>query len=264
MNFNSSQLQQVEQLAKQVGEFLRKERDSFSMDKVEKKGRNDLVSYVDVTAEKMIVKGLKEILPHAGFITEEQTIKTEKKVQNWIIDPLDGTTNFIHGLPVFAVSIALEENDKLIAGVVYEVGRNECFSALKGHGAFMNSEPIGVSQEIKRGESLVATGFPYNNFDQEASYIAMFRKFINSTHGVRRFGSAAVDLCYVAIGRFDGFFEYNLNAWDVAAGALIVEEAGGTVTDFYGQADFISNRSILASNKKLHEQFMEFTSKFEK
>ena len=262
MEINNKILSSVEAVAREAGEFIRLEREKFSQSKVVEKGLNDLVSYVDISAEKIIVNGLRSIIPEAGFLTEEKTTTLNNQSVYWIIDPLDGTTNFIHGLPVFSVSIALCVDGELVLGVVYEVGRDEMFSARKGNGARMNNNPISVSAQADGRKTLVATGFPYNNFEKEESYIALFRKFMNHTHGLRRFGSAAVDLCYVACGRFDGFFEYNLNAWDVAGGAVIVKEAGGRVSNFSDGDEFIEKREILASNSKVHQEFVSFTKEF--
>jgi len=217
-------LERTKSIAKEAGAFIRKERQSFKVERVEHKGFNDLVSYVDKEAEKIIVSGLKELLPEAGFITEEGTDTVRKEVYNWIIDPLDGTTNFIHGLPVYSVSIALIQYDKLLIGVVYEVNLDECFYAISGKGAFCNGQPIGVSRAPKLGDSLIATGFPYYDFDLISNYLEALRRLMQKCHGIRRLGSAAVDLAYVACGRVDAFFEYNLNSYDVAAGALIVME----------------------------------------
>ncbi|MBN3581691.1 inositol monophosphatase [Algoriphagus aestuarii] len=251
----SKLLEQTQEIAKQVGSFIRKERQHFDVEKVEHKGFNDLVSYVDKEAEKKIVAALSKILPEAGFITEEGTNTTKADRFNWVIDPLDGTTNFIHGIPVFAVSIALMEYNELVLGVVYEVNRHECFYAMKGGGAFCNDTPIKVSPALDLSASLIATGFPYYNFELIDKYLAALKAMMQKTHGLRRFGSAATDLCYVAAGRIEGFFEYNLNSYDVAAGALIVQEAGGTVTDFSGGTNFVFGREIIACNGKIQEEF---------
>lgn len=249
-------LEKTEAIAREVGAFIRKERQHFDMEKVEHKGFNDLVSYVDKQAEKMIVDKLQKVLPEAGFITEEGTETTQADQYNWVIDPLDGTTNFIHGLPIYSVSIALVENKEVILGVVYEVNRHECFYARKNGGAFCNETVLNVSPVQDLSGALLATGFPYYDFEQIDAYLAALKSLMQKTHGLRRFGSAAVDLCYVAAGRFEGYFEYNLNSYDVAAGALIVEEAGGTVTDFSGGRDFIFGRQILASNGNTHKAIL--------
>jgi myo-inositol-1(or 4)-monophosphatase len=250
-------LEQTQEIAKAAGAFIRKERQHFNPKDVEHKGLNDLVSYVDKEAEKLIVSKLTKILPEAGFITEEGTAAKAAAELTWVIDPLDGTTNFIHGLPVYAVSIALMERDEVILGVVYEINRHECFYAMKGEGAYCNDTRIKVSQAKTLSESLIATGFPYYNFELIDKYMDALKELMKSTHGLRRLGSAAVDLCYVAAGRSEGYFEYNLNSYDVAAGALIVEEAGGKVTDFKDGRDFIFGRQIIATNGLIHQEFTE-------
>lgn len=229
----------------------------FDLNDVISKGQRDLVSYVDLNAEKIIVEGLKQILPEATFLTEEKTISDSGASLRWIIDPLDGTTNFIHGVPAFSVSIALQHEDELLIGVVYEINLDECFYAWKKGGAFLNGEKISVTQTSALRDTLTATGFPYKEFSQMNRFFNTLRFLFNNTHGVRRLGSAAVDLVYVACGRFDGFFEYNLNPWDVAGGALIVEEAGGIVTDFSGGKDFLHGKEIIASNPGIYKEFLK-------
>jgi myo-inositol-1(or 4)-monophosphatase len=255
-------LEQSREVAKEAGAFIRKERTNFDVKNVEHKGFNDLVSYVDKEAERIIVDRLKAILPEAGFITEEGTSNTQAERFNWVIDPLDGTTNFIHGIPVFAVSIALMEKDEVVLGVVYEVNRHECFYAKKGGGAFCNDTPIKVSKAPDLAASLVSTGFPYYNFELIDRYLATMKSLMQKTHGLRRLGSAAVDLCYVAAGRTEGYFEYNLNSYDVAAGTLIVQEASGQVTDFSGGNDFIFGRKVVASNGKIHAELLGVLDEF--
>lgn len=252
-------LPQVIATAKKAGSFLKKERTNFSYDHVEIKGLNDLVSYVDKTAEELIVSELAIILPEAGFIVEENT-RSDRNAYNWIVDPLDGTTNFIHGIPCYAVSIALEQNNEIILGVVYEVSAEECFSAIKGDGAFLNGQPIFVSSRKTISESLVATGFPIYNFSRLDSYLSAFKFFMQNTHGLRRIGAASVDLCYVACGRMDAFFEYNLQPWDVAAGGLIVKEAGGIIHDFSGGDNWIFGKETSCSNPLINDAFSEVIS----
>ena len=253
-NPHSALLQGMIAAAKEAGAFIKKERETFDYTNVEIKGLNDLVSYVDKTSEKIIVKNLKLLKPEAGFIVEENT-ETERREFNWIVDPLDGTTNFVHGIPCYAVSIALEFKNEIIAGVVYEVSRDECFYAEKWGGAFLNCKPIQVSSRQTLSESLIATGFPIYNFTRLDNYLLALTYFMKNTHGVRRIGAAAADLCYLACGRVDAFFEYNLNAWDVAAGALIVTEAGGTVRDFKGGKDWLFGKEISCTNTALDVAF---------
>jgi len=241
------------ELAREVGIYIQQEAMGFDHQRVEEKGLNDLVSYVDKTAEKKLVQGLKIILPDAGFITEEGTATSNKEDYLWIIDPLDGTTNFTHGLPIYAISIALMHHDEIVAGVVYELNKDEMFWAVKGGGAWLNDKQIQVSARAKLSESLLATGFPYYDFEQMAAYLNILNELMQSTHGLRRMGSAAVDLAYVACGRFEGFFEYNLKSWDVAAGCLLVKEAGGQVTDFSLGDNFLFGKEIIAGGSSFNE-----------
>ncbi len=252
--------EKVVAIAQEVGEFIRHERINFNYNSVEIKGLNDLVSYVDKTSEKRIVEKLKELLSDVGFIVEENTI-SEKKEYNWIVDPLDGTTNFVHGIPCYAISIALEHRGEVVLGVVYEVSRNECFYAYKGGGSFLNGEQIQVSQQKNISESLIAAGFPIFNFEKIQPLLNCLEYLMRNTHGVRRMGAAAVDLCYVACGRVDAFFEYNLNAWDVAAGALIVKEAGGHVCDFSLSTNWLFGKEIIATNNYIKVEFQAIISK---
>ncbi len=253
----SKVLEQTKTISKEIGAFIRKERQHFDQLRVEHKGINDLVSYVDKEAEQKIVKRLTKILPGSGFITEEGTADSSGEEYTWIIDPLDGTTNFIHGLPIYSVSIGLMKGDEIILGVVYEVNFNECFSALKGHGAFCNDTPIHVSSAPTLGSSLIATGFPYSAFDHIDEYLAVMKSLMGKSHGLRRLGSAAVDLCYVASGRMDAYFEYNLHPWDVAAGSLIVQEAGGIISDFDKGSNFLFGKQIIASNSLIYGEFCQ-------
>lgn len=234
-------------LARQAGDFIRKEAEGFSKEDVELKGKSDLVSYVDKETERIIVSGLQKILPQGGFITEENTISQDKKDYTWIIDPLDGTTNFVHGLPSYAVSIGLLNGDHVIGGVIYEVTRDECFFAWLGGGSFLNGKPIHVTSAAGIDESLFATGFPVYNFEKLDDYLGILNELMKDAHGLRRVGSAATDLAYVACGRYEAFFEYNLNPWDVAAGVIIVKEAGGFVSDFGGGEDYLFGREIVAA-----------------
>jgi myo-inositol-1(or 4)-monophosphatase len=208
----------------------------------------------------MIVERLSKLLPEAGFIAEEGSTRNEQARYVWVIDPLDGTTNFIHGVPAFSISIALLDKHVPVVGIVHEVNLNECFYATKGSGAFCNGEPIGVSSINNLSEALLATGFPYHNFTKMDCYIAILKEFMAECHGVRRLGSAALDLAYVAMGRFEGFFEYGLKPWDVAAGILIVNEAGGKVTDFSAGDNALFGSEIIAANS-IHSHMQKTISK---
>ncbi|MEL7247297.1 MAG: inositol monophosphatase family protein [Bacteroidota bacterium] len=245
---------QVENVAREAGLFLMQEIGRVNQDQIEEKSLNSLVSYVDRTAEEMIVADLTALLPEAGFLTEEETTNQDTNTpQRWIIDPLDGTTNFLFGLPCFSVSIALEVEKELVLGVVYEPNRQECFSAWAGGGAHLNGQPIKVRSNDQLAKSLLATGFPYYDYSRMEPYINLFRHLAKNTRGIRRWGSAAIDLAYTAAGRFDGFYEYSLNAWDVAAGIVLVREAGGIVTDFSGQNDSLNNGEIVAASAAIHD-----------
>lgn len=245
-----------------VGDFIRAARGKVLESEIEEKDLNSLVSYVDKEAEKKLVSGLTEILPEATFLTEEETVEQTSGAWKWIIDPLDGTTNFLHEIPIFAISVALQHDDEVVVGLVYEVNQQELFYAWKDGGAYLNGKPIQASANTTLGKSLIATGFPYQDFDKLQLYFKTLEQLMRQTRGLRRLGAAAVDLVYVASGRFDAFFEYGLNPWDVAAGALIVQEAGGKVCDFEGGNDYVYGRSILASNAPLHDQFNQTVQSF--
>ncbi len=244
--------------AQLAGKFIAQEATKFSQDKVEYKEVNNVVSYVDKAAERLIVDQLSQYGLKAGFITEEGTADTsDLDHYNWIIDPLDGTANFIHGLPNYSVSLALAKGKEVLAGVVYHICNDEIFSATKGGGAFRNGQRISVSQNKTLGESLMATGFPYYQFDEMEMYLKILASLMQKTHGLRRLGSAAIDLAYVAAGYFDGFFEYNLNSWDMAAGVLLVKEAGGTVADFKGGDNYLFGGDVIAANATYTELLKE-------
>jgi myo-inositol-1(or 4)-monophosphatase len=249
--------QEVIAIAKTTGGFIRTELVKIKREQIESKGNHDFVTYVDKTSERMIVEGLQKALPDSGFITEAKTIATQQRPYMWIIDPLDGTTNFIHGLPCFSISIGLMHHSELVMGVIYEINLDECFYAWKDSKAYLNGHEITVSATPQLSDSLLATGFPYHDYTRLEKYLELFTWCLQNTHGVRRIGSAAADLAWVACGRFDAFFEYGLNAWDVAAGAFIVKQAGGIVTDFKGGDDFIFGRELIASNANIAAEFLE-------
>ena len=264
---------QVCSLAEETGAFLQKQRGKITHAHVETKSMNSFVTYVDKTSEKKLVKGLSKILPGAGFITEEETVAHQRKRYTWIIDPLDGTTNFIHGLPCYCISIALAEfpeeskTDKnnsfrILSGIIYEPNAREMFRAVIHRGAFLNGKKIRVSTARRLQDSLLVTGFPTYDLTRMPQYLDLFSYLMNRTRGLRRMGSAAVDLAYTACGRFDAFYEYSLNPWDVAAGALLVKEAGGTVTDFSGKEGYLFGKEILASNGKIHRPMLQPVKKY--
>jgi myo-inositol-1(or 4)-monophosphatase len=250
----------VEELSREVGLFLKNEQKHIQEADIEFKGRtNDLVSRADKEAETLFVEALERLIPEAGFIAEEGTSTKRGDRFNWIIDPLDGTTNYLYGIPCYCTSVALIDGDDLVLGVIYDPERDECFSAAKGHGAKLNGEPIRVSRQAELSKSLIATGFPYDNRGRQREYLDILEKVNRNTRGIRRLGSAALDLAYVACGRFDAFYEYGLNPWDCAAGALIILEAGGEVTDFKGKGNYLFGSNILSSNEIIHSDMLQFT-----
>ena len=251
-------------LCRTTAEFIRQEAATFDRDKVELKGLHDLVSYVDQETERKLVAGLRQLLPAAGFITEEGTAGPDVHTEEftWVIDPLDGTTNFVHGLPVYAISVALLHHKELVVGVVHEVNRDESFRAVRGGGAFCNEQPMHVTDIPALNSALIATGFPYTNFGKLGAFLQVLGAFMTRSHGVRRLGSAAVDLAYVAAGRCEGFFEFNLNSYDVAAGILLVREAGGRVTQFLEDGDPLFGRELVASNGHLHSEMQQTIAEF--
>ncbi len=243
-------------IVNETGMFIRQELGKVSAQSIEVKSLNSLVSYVDKNAELQLVKGLGDLIPQATFLTEEETVEQKSGQFQWIIDPLDGTTNFLHQLPFFAISVALQIHGEIVLGIVLEVNREECFYAWKGGGAFLNGKKISVSVTKNLGDSLIATGFPYYDYDRIGGFFKTLDFFMNHTRGVRRFGSAALDMAYVACGRFDAFYEYSLNAWDVAGGAIIVEEAGGKVMDFRGGSDYLFGQELIAVNPNICDDFL--------
>jgi myo-inositol-1(or 4)-monophosphatase len=254
--------EQTAALVRQTGEFIRSERIQFKSLGTQSKGKHDYVTYVDKGAEERLVSGLHNLLPESGFIAEEGTSNKKGEKYNWVIDPIDGTTNFIHACPPYAVSVALLEDSRIILGVVYEIVLDECFYSYEGGKAYLNGKLIHVSETESVSESLIATGFPYNNFGRMESFMKTLEYFFVNTHGVRRLGSAATDLAYVACGRYDAFYEYNLKPWDVAAGAFIVEQAGGKVSDFRGGRDFLFGNEIVATNNRTFKEFKEKVAYF--
>ena len=252
----------VQGIAKIAGLFIAEQREKFNLEDVVVKGKADFVSYVDKQAEVQIVNSLRKLLPDSGFIAEEGTAKSADEKYKWIIDPLDGTTNFIHGLPPFAVSIALMDDQELVIGVVYEITQDECFYAWKGSKAYLNGNEIKVSTAATTNNALIATGFPYSAFDKLECYVASMRHFMVNSHGLRRFGSAATDLAYVAAGRFEAFYEHGLKPWDVAAGTIILRQAGGKVSDFNGGDKFLFNGEMVASNGAYFDEFYDIVHKY--
>lgn len=255
----------IEAIAREAGEFIRNEASGFDISSKEVKGINNFVSYVDKKSEELIVSRLKELIPDASFKTEEGTGESSAAARYcWVVDPLDGTTNFMHGLPPYAVSIGLMDDNEYVAGAVYEINLDEMFSAWQGGGAWLNGRQIHVSDASKLSESLVATGFPYYNFSKMDSYMECFSWFCQNTHGVRRLGSAATDIVYIACGRFEGFYEYGLHPWDIAAAIIILREAGGKVSDFSGNENSLNGEEIVACTGKIFPEMLKIVNQFMK
>lgn len=243
-------------IIKETGQFIREENKKLQNKDIQTKGLHNYVTYVDKTAEQQLVTALSRLIPSCGFITEEDTISQRQAEYTWIIDPLDGTTNYIHRIPVYSVSVALQHNGQTVLGIVYEVSRDECFYARGDSPLFLNGYPSSVSNAESLDSSLLATGFPYYDYSRLQEYMAIFIKLLQQTKGIRRLGSAAVDLAYVACGRFDGFYEYSLHPWDVAAGAFLVKAGGGIVTDFKGGENYLFGSEIIAANKNIHQPIL--------
>jgi myo-inositol-1(or 4)-monophosphatase len=246
-------LDPMQELAREAGALLMS---CFGKVSIEYKGEADLVTEADRASEKLIVERIRKQWPDHDLVGEEGSRRETGNDFRWYVDPLDGTTNFAHGYPVFCVSLALEYKAHRIAGVVYDPTRDEMFVAEKGGGARVNNRPIHVSKTARLAEGLVATGFPSHKRHQNPN-IHFYHQITLRSHGVRRAGSAAIDLCYVACGRFDAFWEFKLNPWDTAAGVLLVEEAGGKVTNFSDSPFAIDSREVLATNGLLHEEMLK-------
>ena len=246
--------------ARQAARLIRAHAGRLDEADAQEKALHDLVTYVDEAAQRIILGVLQEAFPTFAVLAEEGAAEAPPPVADgfrWIVDPLDGTTNFMHGVPPYAVSIALQHGAEVVVGVVLDVARDELFTATQGGGAYCNGTPLHVSRRAHLRESLLTTGFPYRSFGHMEPYLVVLRAFMEQARGVRRPGAASVDLAYVACGRFDGFFETGLSAWDVAAGALLVEEAGGCVTDYHEARHPYFVGQILASNGLLHPAMLE-------
>ena len=241
--------------ARRAGQVINRASNDLDLIKVSTKQPNDFVTEVDKAAEAAIIEILREAYPDYGILAEESGQSAGRGSQDseyqWIIDPLDGTTNFIHGMPQYAVSIALAKSGIVEQAVVFDPNRNELFTASKGSGAFLNERRIRVSKRLKLQDSLLGTGFPYRMFDQIDTYLAIFKELAQKTAGMRRPGAASLDLAYVACGRYDGFWEFGLAPWDMAAGALLVAEAGGLVSDIRGDANYLESGNIIAGTPKV-------------
>lgn len=252
-------------LAIETGDYLCDERRKINDMAVETKGIHDYVTQFDKESERRLVTRLSALLPQSGFIAEEGTATHDgHEPYLWIVDPLDGTTNFIHGLRTTCISIALQEGGETVLGVVYEIWDQECFYAYKGGAAYLNGKELHVSQAAAMDDALIATGFPFTNFSRMSQYMRFLEWTMRHTHGVRRLGSAAADLAYTACGRVDGFFEYGLKPYDVAAGAFLVQQAGGKVYDFYGGDGWLMGGEIVACGPALYAEFGEALAAFMK
>lgn len=244
--------------AREAGHFLKQHLGKVREIRQKAGQEKNLVTEVDKQSEEMIIRKIRHHFPQHDILAEESAKETPRTSDyRWVIDPLDGTTNFTHGFPVFCVSIALEYRGEVIAGVIYDPNFDELFTAERGKGAFLNAKRMRVSGVETLGKSLLVTGFPYNITENPNNAVEHFVKFLMKSQAVRRMGSAAIDLAYVAAGRYEGFWEVALNPWDVAAGALLVTEAGGQVTDFAGKAFSIYKPEVLASNGVVHREMMQ-------
>jgi myo-inositol-1(or 4)-monophosphatase len=243
--------------ARAAGNIIVRNMDRIDRLRIATKRSNDFVSEVDHQAESAIIDILKQAYPNHGIYAEESGHADEAAEYQWIIDPLDGTTNFLHGFPQFSVSIALKHNARLEAAVIYDPVSQELFTAARGEGAQMNEKRIRVSGYSGLKGALLSTGFPYTDQSYLDTYIDTMKALMASTAGIRRPGSAALDLAWLAAGRTDGFWEFNLNAWDIAAGALIVREAGGIVSDFYGKDGYLESGDIIAATPKVFPEMLK-------
>lgn len=244
---------EVRTLAIEAGTFIRNERKKFCREQVEKKHAHDYVSYVDKESEKRIVSRLRELLPEAGFIAEEGSGSMSDEPYCWLVDPLDGTTNFIHDNAPYCVSIALRNREELLLGVVYEICRNECFWTYKGASSYLNGEQLHVSAVSTLDDAFIAMGFPYNAEEYKPVALSLVNECYGNVGGLRLIGAAAAELCYIAAGRFDARIEAFIGPWDIAAGTLILQNAGGKVTDFAGGDTFYSGHQVVASNGRIHD-----------
>ncbi len=240
--------------AQQAGSYLLENRGSLLREHIDEKSANDFVTFVDKGAEEIIIKHILNHYPEHSIIAEESGRSSNNSDFQWIIDPLDGTTNYIRNIPFYAVSIALQHRGKLIAGVVFNPAQKELFCATKGGGATLNKQPIRISETQDFSKAFLATGFPHHAKRYLPQFTRSFHEIFYASAGVRRLGSAALDMCYTACGRFDGYWELGLHAWDIAAGALLVREAGGIVTDFWGNNTFLDRGFLIAGNSTIHDR----------
>lgn len=261
MNFERL-VREVVELCRNDGQYILQQLELLRAKDIELKDDHNFVTYVDRNSEAMLVENLSKLTPGCGFIAEENDYGSSGAGLKWVIDPLDGTTNFVHGIPLFAISVGLMEGDRVVAGVVHEVNRGESFYSWGDGRAYLNGKEIRVTEARTLKNSLLVTGFPYIRDHILDEYMNLFKEYIRRSQDLRRLGSAATDLAYVAAGRFEGFYEISLNSWDVAAGSFLVEQAGGRVTDFQGGDDFIFGRSLIASNGFVHDEMLAVVREF--
>ncbi len=245
---------EVRRIAAEVGRFQKEERKTFRRERVAEKNAHDYVSYVDKESERRLVTALRELLPEAGFIAEEGSATYTDEPYCWVVDPLDGTTNYIHGMTPYCVSVGLRTRTELLLGVVYEVGLDESFYAWKGSKAYMNGEEIHVSDVGDMKDAFLITELPYNFLQYKRTAEHLLHSLYGLVGGIRMNGSAAMALCYVAAGRIDGWMEAFIGKWDFSAAALIIRQAGGKVTDFHGSTDFLEGHHIIATNGLIHDE----------
>jgi myo-inositol-1(or 4)-monophosphatase len=249
------------EVVKKAALIVRERHESRKKFVISEKGRQNFVTEVDLKTEEVLVEGLTDVLPEAGFVAEEGTSTRKGEEYNWVIDPIDGTTNFIHGVFPFAISVALAREEEVVAGIIYEFGLDEYFYAWKGGGAWLNGICMEVSQVASVAQALIATGFPYTNFTYLEEFMHSMDHFMKHSHGLRRLGSAATDIAYVACGRYDAFYEYGLHPWDIAAGILLVQEAGGEVSDFGGHTKPLYKETFISSNQNIYPEFQTMVQK---
>lgn len=242
--------------ARSAGKYLLDNLGKISREDISLKQASDFVTRVDRESEQIILNTIRNAFPNHLFLTEESIHDCETEQYRWIIDPLDGTTNYIHGYPVFGLSIALEFGRELIVGIVYDPLRDDLFTAVKGEGAFYNGDRMNVSATVSLGDCLITTGFPFRRKQMIDPYLALFKNVFLKISDLRRAGSAALDLAYLACGRCEAFFEIGLSPWDIAAGAVLIQEAGGIITDFDGGPDFLRSGNVVAGNPAVHEELL--------
>jgi myo-inositol-1(or 4)-monophosphatase len=256
-NLSSVLLKAAVTAARLAGDIILRNLGQLSPSDIQTKQAFDFVTRVDRWSEAVIVNTIKEKFPHHFFLSEETLRQKGDGNYRWIIDPLDGTTNYIHRYPMFSVSIALEYQNRIVLGVVFDPLRDELFHAVRGSGTFLNNDKIRVSETDMLEKSLIATGFPFRKKELTDSYLEAFKKIFEKVSDIRRAGSAAIDLAYIASGRFEGFFELNLSPWDIAAGSLLITEAGGKITDFAGGEEYLATGNIVAGNTYVHSEILK-------